>query len=107
MAHPLQQIIRELSGRLDSLSIPYMLMGGLAVRIWSISRATYDVDRTVSRKPNRLAEIFGPLEQNGYRGARGRGFKSRWPFCVANPGAPCIDIFPNSGGGIYQMEQPY
>ena len=39
---------------LERLSIEYAVMGGLAVRAYSIPRATYDVDLTIALERNQL-----------------------------------------------------
>lgn len=44
----LDRALRDIAAELDRMSVPYAVMGGLAVRVYGIPRATYDVDLTVS-----------------------------------------------------------
>lgn len=48
--NPLIKSLRELCFFLDNTRIEYMLVGGLAVGIWSEPRATVDIDFLVSMK---------------------------------------------------------
>jgi predicted nucleotidyltransferase len=48
--NPLIKSLRELCFFLDNTRIEYMLVGGLAVGIWSEPRATVDIDFMVSMK---------------------------------------------------------
>ena len=43
---PLESALLEVTGALDRLRIPYMLIGGLAVSLWGEPRSTLDVDVT-------------------------------------------------------------
>lgn len=43
----LEQALCEAAASLESASIPYMLIGGLALAAWDLPRATLDVDLTV------------------------------------------------------------
>src|SRR6266545_2094552 len=44
----LDRAVHEISSVLESLHIPYMVIGGIANAIWGEPRATVDVDVTVS-----------------------------------------------------------
>ncbi len=66
MSHPLIPILHEIVRVLDELDIPYQLMGGLAVRVWSFPRATFDIDLTLSSSPERLPALIGSLERGGF-----------------------------------------
>jgi hypothetical protein len=44
---PLEAALAEVSSLLDSLQVPYMLIGGLAVAAWGEPRATLDIDVSV------------------------------------------------------------
>ena len=50
------------SAFLERMSIEYAVMGGLAVRAYSIPRATYDIDFTIALEHERLPELFNALE---------------------------------------------
>jgi len=65
MSHPLIPILHEIVRILDELEIPYQLMGGLAVRVWSFPRATFDIDLTLSSSPERLPVLIRSLERGG------------------------------------------
>ena len=43
----LDNVTRELIGLFDAEGVPYVVMGGLAMRIHAVPRPTYDVDFTV------------------------------------------------------------
>ncbi len=43
---------------LEELSVPYMLIGGLAVSAWNLPRATLDIDLTLWVTGERLAEVL-------------------------------------------------
>jgi len=51
---------------LNRMSIDYVIMGGLAVRAYSIPRATEDVDITASLDLDRLSELYKALEEQDY-----------------------------------------
>ena len=51
---------------LDKLSIPYAVMGGIAVRAYGVPRPTYDVDLTIVVDRARLPEMFMRLREIGY-----------------------------------------
>jgi hypothetical protein len=51
---------------LEELELPYAVMGGLAVRTWSIPRATWDVDVTVALEEGKLSDLSEAFESRGY-----------------------------------------
>jgi hypothetical protein len=51
---------------MERMSVTYALMGGLAVRAYSIPRATLDIDVTLSLDRERLSELYSALEQQEY-----------------------------------------
>jgi hypothetical protein len=55
-----------LVARLERMSIEYVIMGGLAVRAYSIPRATEDIDFTLALDRDRLPELFDALESDGF-----------------------------------------
>lgn len=50
----------------DSLSIPYSVMGGIAVRAHGVPRPTYDVDVNMVIERDRLPELFARMRQLDY-----------------------------------------
>jgi hypothetical protein len=48
----------EVSSLLERLSVPHMLIGGLAVALWGEPRATLDVDFTIWVDPQQMAETI-------------------------------------------------
>jgi len=62
----LTQALRELTGMLDSLSVPYAVMGGMAVRVHGIPRPTHDVDFTIALRRERLPDLFALVIDAGY-----------------------------------------
>jgi hypothetical protein len=48
---------------LDKLSIPYCVMGGIAVRAHGVPRPTYDVDANIVLERRRLSELFERLRE--------------------------------------------
>src|SRR5437773_2252439 len=51
---------------LDKLSIPYAVMGGVAVRAYGVPRPTYDIDLAILVERTRLPELFTHLRQVDY-----------------------------------------
>jgi hypothetical protein len=51
---------------LNRMSVDYVIMGGLAVRAYSIPRATEDVDITLALDLERLPELYQELEEQDY-----------------------------------------
>jgi nitrous oxidase accessory protein NosD len=63
---PAQRFLLEVIAILDRLQIPYMILGGFAVRTWGIPRPTYDADVAVVADDARLASLFKNLEEAGF-----------------------------------------
>lgn len=56
----LERAVADIAAALDSLSIDYMIVGGIANAVWGEPRATVDVDVTVSvENPGLAAAIVG------------------------------------------------
>jgi hypothetical protein len=53
----LEAAVAELARSLDSLEIPYMVIGGFAVTVWGEPRLTRDVDATIQCDPANDAAI--------------------------------------------------
>lgn len=62
--NPLVQSLKELCLFLDETGIEYMLVGGLAVGIWSEPRATVDIDFLVSIKLDDFEVLKQRLEES-------------------------------------------
>ena len=74
----LEAAVAQAAAVFESLGIPYMLIGGLAVSVWGEPRATIDADFTVWTEPDdfeqtvlRLCESFQCLTRNPAEFARG------------------------------------
>ncbi len=59
-------VIHELIAVFNRSQIPYALLGGVAVRAYSIPRATYDVDFNLSVQSSQLPSLFSSIEELGY-----------------------------------------
>jgi hypothetical protein len=51
---------------LDRLGIPYMIMGGFAVRIWGIPRPTDDADLAIGVDDDALRNLLQVLSREGF-----------------------------------------
>lgn len=56
---PLERDLVTCVGLLESKSVPYMVVGGLAVAVWGEPRATLDIDITVWVPEDRIPEVVG------------------------------------------------
>ncbi len=59
-------VIHELIEVFNCNQVPYAVLGGVAVRAYSIPRATYDVDFCLSVEPAQLPALFAAIEELGY-----------------------------------------
>ena len=62
----LTDVIHELVALFDRMSLPYAIMGGIAVRAYGLPRPTYDVDFTLAVPRERLRGLFASVEELGY-----------------------------------------
>lgn len=62
----LEDVTREIVGLFERLSIPYAIMGGLAVRMHALPRPTFDVDFTVSMARDALPVLYKSAEELDY-----------------------------------------
>jgi len=62
----LADTLHTLVGLLDKLSIPYAVMGGIAVRAYGVPRPTYDIDVAIVVDRARLPELFAHLRKIDY-----------------------------------------
>jgi hypothetical protein len=84
----LSQALGQLSQLLEQMGLPYAVMGGLAVRLYGIPRATYDIDLTVAIERARLPDLFQAAEGLGY--SVPEAYSSGWTDQVA--GMPLIKL---------------
>lgn len=63
---PIEAIFRRFLEHLEARRIPYMIMGGFAVRAIGIPRPTYDADLTVDAPPEDLRGLLHAVEEDGF-----------------------------------------
>lgn len=54
-------ILRDISGRLDALSIPFMLTGSMAMNYYAVPRMTRDIDLVIALQPASVARFVRAL----------------------------------------------
>ena len=62
----LAQALRDFVGLFEGMGIPYVVMGGIAVRIYGIPRATHDIDITLALDRKRLPDLYEAVRALGY-----------------------------------------
>ena len=62
----LLQCLKSLADLFDSLGLTYAVMGGLAVRIYGISRPTFDIDITLAVDPANVQPILEAVKRLGF-----------------------------------------
>lgn len=62
----LLQCLKSLTALFDSLGLTYAVMGGLAVRIYGISRPTFDIDITVAIDAANVQQILKEVKRLGF-----------------------------------------
>jgi predicted nucleotidyltransferase len=62
----LSRALRDVVLLLDELKVPYVVMGGIAVRVYGIPRPTHDVDFTLGMDRDRLPELYAEIANRGY-----------------------------------------
>lgn len=60
------EIVCEITEVFERLAIPYALIGGLAVRLYGIPRATFDVDFTIVLDRNEIPRLSTEFVSLGY-----------------------------------------
>lgn len=65
MMDNLDEVLGACIGVFGRLQIPYVVMGGLAIRVFGIPRPTYDVDLMIELQRDRLPVLFEALEEEG------------------------------------------
>lgn len=79
---PVEQLLRDLVGLFESTSLPYALMGGMAVRAHGLPRPTYDVDVTIGCDRANLPSLFARIDALGYE--VGDQYRGGWLDTVAD-----------------------
>lgn len=51
---------------LDTFAIPHAIMGGFAVRLYGLPRATFDVDFVAIVDRDQLGDVYAVVEQQGF-----------------------------------------
>jgi len=106
--NPLEVVFHDFVDLFERLSIPYAVMGGLAVRAHGIPRPTYDVDVTVLVDRSKLPEMFAAIRQAGYDVPQ--AYDTGWVDEVA--GMPLVKAFTFAEGrslaaDIFLAESPF
>lgn len=78
----LTEALRAALDVFDELGLPYVVMGGLAVRFFGVPRPTYDVDFTISSSRSDLPRLYAALEQAGFTVPE--AYRGGWVDCVNN-----------------------
>ncbi|MCC6125021.1 MAG: nucleotidyltransferase [Pirellulales bacterium] len=84
----LDRTLREMVALIERLQMPYVLMGGLAVRVYGIPRPTYDIDFTLAIPRSSLNVFYRDLQALGYTVPE--PYLTGWVDCVA--GMPVVKI---------------
>lgn len=61
----LDEVAREVIALLARQGIPYVVMGGFAVRLYALPRPTFDIDFTIALQRNDLPAFYRAAEQLG------------------------------------------
>ncbi len=59
-------LLLEVTRRLDTLKVPYLITGGIAVSLWGKPRFTEDIDLIIGAQINNSKEIFKAFENDFY-----------------------------------------
>jgi len=105
---PLTQSLVELTRLFDRLGLTYALMGGLAVRVYGIPRATYDIDFTLAIRREDLAGLYRAVEALGYTVPE--AYTSGWVAEIAGMPLVKFRLFIEDNGidiDVFLAESPY
>lgn len=81
--HPdLISALHEIVGLFEARGYRYAVMGGLAARVFSIPRPTYNIDFTLAVARDLLPELYDAAEKAGYHVPV--AYRSGWVDAVAN-----------------------
>lgn len=98
----------EITSLFDRLGLAYAVMGGLAVRVYGIPRATYDIDFTLAVGRDRLQELFKAVELLGY--AVPDAYASGWVDQVGGMPLVKFRLFVEDNGidiDVFLAESPF
>ena len=84
----LSDVLRTFTRLLDEMQVPYVVMGGLAVRAYGLPRPTYDVDFTAVISQPELLSFFDRCESEGFTVAP--QYRKGWVDRVA--GMPLVKV---------------
>uniref|UniRef100_A0A7C2K007 Nucleotidyltransferase family protein n=1 Tax=Schlesneria paludicola TaxID=360056 RepID=A0A7C2K007_9PLAN len=62
----LTDALYEFSDLFQRIGVPYVVMGGLAVRLYGLPRPTYDLDYTILLSRGQLPDLYDRAEELGY-----------------------------------------
>ncbi len=88
MSKTVEDVLLEMVGLCESLSLNYTILGGLAVRVHGIPRPTYDVDFELTVDEAELANFFDTAEKMGYEVAS--PYRTGWRDVVG--GMPLVKL---------------
>lgn len=88
---PAQRFLLEVIAVLERLQIPYMIMGGFAVRTWGIPRPTYDADVAVAADDAQLARLLDALQRESFEVSE--EYRRGWVDSVAGMGKVKVTRF--------------
>lgn len=92
----LEDILRKLVAYFHQQEIPYVVMGGLAVRVHALPRPTNDIDFSVQLDRGRLPDVFQAAERMGLTVPE--AYKRGWIDEVA--GLPIVKLRYFLGDGL-------
>ncbi|HJZ91321.1 MAG TPA: nucleotidyl transferase AbiEii/AbiGii toxin family protein [Gemmataceae bacterium] len=105
---PLTQSLVELTRLFDRLGLAYALMRGLAVRVYGIPRATYDIDFTLAIRREYLEGLYQAVEGLGYTVPE--AYASGWVDEVAGMPLVKFRLYVEDNGidiDVFLAESPY
>jgi hypothetical protein len=60
------EFLKLIASRLDSIGIPYMMTGSMAMAVYSIPRMTRDIDLVIEIEPEDIEKIFNLFSEDCY-----------------------------------------
>lgn len=84
----LSRALKDLVKLFEQFGAPYVVMGGIAVRVYGIPRPTHDVDFTAAIDRDRLGEFYEAVRDAGYTVPE--QYESGWVDEVA--GMPLVKV---------------
>lgn len=84
----IDELFCNLVGTLNSLTVPYAVMGGFAIRALSVPRATYDIDIIADLSESNMTSLFDWVASADY-GWRGKADRSH---VLSIAGMPYIQL---------------